>query len=123
MCRSRPTRSRPRTAPDSRVRRHRRGGGRRGDADARPPVELTAPHQPGASHPFAHGPFGAANYASTLTAAAGAGHPVHGKNHGPGRRITESLTSNPRVREQPGPAGDIRDDIADVEINAIGSRS
>jgi hypothetical protein len=33
--------------------------------------------------------------------------PYCGENSEPGRRITESLTFNPRVREQPGPIGDI----------------
>ncbi len=33
--------------------------------------------------------------------------PYCGENSEPGRHITESLTSNPRVREQPGPQSDI----------------
>ncbi len=33
--------------------------------------------------------------------------PYRGENSEPGRHITESLTSNPRVREQPGPKADI----------------
>ncbi len=36
------------------------------------------------------------------------GHgPYCGKNSEPGRRITESLTSNPRIREQPGSFAEI----------------
>ena len=33
--------------------------------------------------------------------------PYHGENSEPGRYVMESLTTNPRVREQPGPIADI----------------
>ncbi len=42
-----------------------------------------------------------------LTPSCGGQSPYRGENSGPGRHITESLTSNPRVREQPQPRDDI----------------